>query len=251
MKKLDRIYSIIMFVLSILGMLFIIVNSLIGNTPIFGNLNHLPIFSKLKIYGFTIDLLLLCFFGFFAAFILLKKLRTNNKTTKSPYTQYLEKRLKELDNLLEQARNNSTPSPKNNKRDIIASMLDTTMGIDEYFTISKRQAKVSFYFSIVSSSVGLLFLLASIVMAMMMDNITAPIVSAISAAIAELIAGTVFWIHNKSALQLNHYYDALHENEKFLAAINLVGEISEIKKDDILIEIINKQFSIQKNTEGN
>ena len=63
-----------------------------------------------------------------------------------------------------------------------------------------------------------------------------------SGSISELISGTVFWVHNKSALQLNHYYDALHENEKFLSAVNIADKLSPEKKEEVLIEIIHKQI---------
>ena len=56
----------------------------------------------------------------------------------------------------------------------------------------------------------------------------------------------VLWIHNKSALQLNYYYDALHENEKFLSAINMADKLSKEKKEEMYIEIIRKQIAFHE-----
>ena len=71
-------------------------------------------------------------------------------------------------------------------------------------------------------------------------------IGVISGAITELIAGTIFWLHNKSALQLNHYYDALHENEKVLLAINLTNTLSSEERESMCKEIIRTQIYKQK-----
>lgn len=75
-----------------------------------------------------------------------------------------------------------------------------------------------------------------------LKNVSVSVISLISGSISELISGTVFWVHNKSALQLNHYYDALHENEKFLSAVNTADKLSDEKREEILMEIIYKQI---------
>lgn len=76
-----------------------------------------------------------------------------------------------------------------------------------------------------------------------LKNIAVSVISLVSGSISELISGTIFWVHNKSALQLNHYYDALHENEKFLSAIKIADKLSDEKREEVLIEIIHKQIS--------
>ena len=82
-------------------------------------------------------------------------------------------------------------------------------------------------------------------------NLGISIIAALSGAITEIISGVVLWIHNKSALQLNYYYDSLHENEKFLSAVNIADKLSEEKKEDMYIEIIRKQIDIRtKEKEG-
>ena len=70
------------------------------------------------------------------------------------------------------------------------------------------------------------------------DDMQFAIIGIVGETITELIAGIVLVIHNKSALQLNYYYDALHENEKFLSAINLVDKLEDTEKTQMYIEVI-------------
>lgn len=138
---------------------------------------------------------------------------------------------------------------KDNKRDIIALMLKNNDEITEYFTISKSQAKSSYWFSIVSCVIGILMLGLAIYGAVAIENIQLTIIGTVSGAIIEVISGTVLWIHNKSALQLNHYYNALHENEKFLSAINIADKLSADTREEMYKEIIRKQIEIQNKSE--
>ena len=128
------------------------------------------------------------------------------------------------------------------EENIIVLMLKNFKESKEYFSISKNQAKSSFRLSVASCAIGMMLLVASAVLALLIERIEPAIITVISGAIAELIAATVFWVHNKSALQLNHYYDALHENEQFLSAVNVVDKISEDKRDEVYTEIIRSQI---------
>ena len=132
---------------------------------------------------------------------------------------------------------------KDNKRDIIALMLKNNDETTEYFTISKKHAKSSYWFSIVSCIVGILMLGLAIYGATA-NMLQLTIIGTVSGAVTEVISGTVLWIHNKSALQLNHYYNALHENEKFLSAINIADKLSDNKREEMYIEIIRKQIEV-------
>lgn len=132
---------------------------------------------------------------------------------------------------------------KNDKKDIIALMLKNNDEITDYFKISKTQAKSSFWFSVISCIVGLMALVVGIYGIVILKDVSVSVISLISGSISELISGTVFWVHNKSALQLNHYYDALHENEKFLSAVNIADKLSAEKREEVLVEIIHKQIN--------
>lgn len=135
--------------------------------------------------------------------------------------------------------------------DILAEMLKNHIEIQEYFKISKIQSKFSFYFSIVSSVVGFIVVIIAASGIVIFKSLGISIIAAVSGALTEIISGIVLWIHNKSALQLNYYYDSLHENEKFLSAVNIADKLSEEKKEDMYIEIIRKQIDIQSRDKVN
>lgn len=134
----------------------------------------------------------------------------------------------------------------NDKRDIIALMLNNNDEIREYFTISKQHAKTSYWLSVFASIIGLFMLCIAIYAILGTKDSGVAIVGITSGAVTELVAGVVLWIHNKSAMQLNYYYDALHENEKFLAAINMADKLDEETRKEMYIEIIRKQIEINR-----
>ena len=138
-----------------------------------------------------------------------------------------------------------------NGSDILAEMFKNHIEIKEYFKISKNQSKFSFYFSIVSSVVGIIVVIIAASGMIIFKSLGISIIAAVSGAITEIISGIVLWIHNKSALQLNYYYDSLHENEKFLSAVNIADKLSEEKKEDMYIEIIRKQIDIRSKDKEN
>lgn len=131
-----------------------------------------------------------------------------------------------------------------NKKDIIALMLKNNDEITEYFTISKKQVKSSFLLSVIASIIGIIIMGATMYGTIVLDNLQLGIIGLISGAIVEVLSGTVFWIHNKSTLQLNHYYDALHQNEKFLSAVNVADKLSDENREEMYMEIIRKQIDI-------
>lgn len=119
-------------------------------------------------------------------------------------------------------------------------------GSTEYFAISKLHAQIAFYFSIVTCLMGIVLLIIGSTQALADKSFEVAIVPMIGAAIAEFIAATVFWVHNKSAQQLNRYYDSLHEIEVFLSSIYVVDLISKGKQDEAYAKILDELFNIQK-----
>ena len=106
--------------------------------------------------------------------------------------------------------------------------IDNIKGSKDYFKISKYHAKFSFGFSIVACAVGLLLLAAAVILVIARQDYQVAIVPAVGAALANFIAATVFWVHRKSAEQLNRYYDSLHEVEVFLSSAKIIEKITEL-----------------------
>ena len=184
----------------------------------------------------------------------------HEKYSENRYERYLLERIDEKLNIIKNPKIEKTEKESDdtknseellNGSDILAEMLKNHIEIKEYFRISKNQSRFSFYFSIVSSVAGIIVVIIAAAGIVIFENLGISIIAAVSGAITEVISGIVLWIHNKSALQLNYYYDSLHENEKFLSAVNIADKLSEEKKEDMYIEIIRKQIDIQSKDKGN
>ena len=163
------------------------------------------------------------------------------KKRQSDYVEYLKRKIEFYEDL-ENNEGNNEAAPVSDKNDIYAAMMNNNNEINEYFTISKSQAKVSYLVSILSCLLGFLLFAISVYTALTKGDKEVIFLNAISGAITEVIAGTVLVVYIKSAKQLNHYYNALHENEKVLLAINLADRIGKDKKDEVYMEIIRKQI---------
>lgn len=136
--------------------------------------------------------------------------------------------------------------------DIFAEMLKNYNETREYFKISKFQSKFSFFVSVFSAIAGFIILAVAIYGIIDNEHLEVSIIAAVSGAITEIASVVVLGIHNKSALQLNYYYDALHENEKLLSAINMADKLNADKREEMYMEIIRKQIDIQpQNREDN
>lgn len=182
------------------------------------------------------------------------------KYSENRYSKYLLERIDEKLNSIKNQQNEKDEGKSKdaisseellNGSDILAEMLKNHIEIQEYFQISKKQSKFSFYFSISSSVVGIIVVIIAALGIVIFKNPGISIIAAVGGAITEIISGIVLWIHNKSALQLNYYYDSLHENEKFLSALNIADKLSEDKREDMYIEIIRKQIDIQPKDRDN
>jgi hypothetical protein len=75
------------------------------------------------------------------------------------------------------------------------------------------------------------------------------LIPAVGGVITELVAGTALAVYRNSLAQLNHYHKALHEDERFLSSVNLLGKFSAVEaQDDMLWEIVRSE--IQMNLYG-
>ena len=224
-------------------------------------------FSRLSLQRVYPEFDLICFYILTATALLnlivtaIAAIDTQKKDIDNPreffsenrYEMYLLERMDEKLNIIKNAKseavkeNNTAEKSEDilNGSDILAEMLKNHIEIKEYFKISKIQSKFSFRFSIISSVCGIIVVIIATLGIVIFRKIEFSIIAAVSGAITEIISGIVLWIHNKSALQLNYYYDSLHENEKFLSAVNIADKLSEKKKEDMYIEIIRKQIDIQ------
>jgi len=134
-----------------------------------------------------------------------------------------------------------------NDLEIFRIQIDNLRGSTDYFRISKRHANASFIISVIACFVGLGLLTVAAVFAIQREDFRVAIVPAIGGAVANFIAATVFWVHNKSAQQLNRYYDSLHEIEVFLSSTKIIDKISTADNRDAAYQkVLDELFNIQK-----
>lgn len=115
--------------------------------------------------------------------------------------------------------------------------------IREFYSLSKAMAKKSFVLAVTMCVLGFGIILLTI-FALFFTDITfmESIVPVIGGSVVEVIAGTSLIVYKKSLEQLNQYYEALHNNERYLSLVNLVDKLTDDKKDETYINIINSQL---------
>lgn len=130
--------------------------------------------------------------------------------------------------------------------DALGRMLINLEDIKEFYTWSQRQAKQSFFLAVGLCIFGFALIVASVVLIVVLNSgYEVAIVSTIGGVTTELIAGTALVVYKNSLSQLNHYHKALHEDERFLSSVNLLGKFSTVEaQDDMLREIIRSEIQI-------
>lgn len=140
--------------------------------------------------------------------------------------------------------------PENSKeKDILELMLANMRELKEYYELSKSHARNAFTLAVTMCILG--FILFSMAITVGGIGEHSSWVVSIGGVIIELIAGTSLLVYKNSLTQLNRYYNALHENERFLSMVNLVNKISQEKQDDVYIKIIENQILISSKNEIN
>lgn len=144
----------------------------------------------------------------------------------------------------------SESEDKKNEIDALGRMLINLEDIKEFYTWSQKQAKASFVLAVSMCISGFALMIASIVLPIAFRlSFQMSIIPAVGGVITELIAGTALVVYRNSLSQLNHYHKALHEDERFLSSVNLLGKFSTVEaQDDMLREIIRSE--IQMNLAG-
>lgn len=139
---------------------------------------------------------------------------------------------------------------KKKEIDALGRMMINLEDIKEFYTWSQKQAKASFILAVSMCISGFVLMIAAVMLPVVFRlSFEMSIIPAIGGVITELIAGTALVVYRNSLSQLNHYHKALHEDERFLSSVNLLGKFSTVEaQDDMLREIIRSE--IQMNLVG-
>ncbi|MCM1539336.1 MAG: hypothetical protein NC254_13180 [bacterium] len=114
-----------------------------------------------------------------------------------------------------------------------------------YYKLSKRMVGLSFVLSVFLcvSGFGLIAVpvISSYAAGMELVQVSAPIIGGI---VVEIVAGISLLVYKKSLEQIERYYEDLHNNEKFLTSIQIIGQLSDNKKDEIYGKIMEDQLGL-------
>lgn len=131
--------------------------------------------------------------------------------------------------------------------DILGLMLHNLKEIEEFYVLTKEQAKKSFHLSVGMCIAGfILFAGASVLSLVWKENLFA-LLTALGGVVVEIIAGTSLLVYRKSLEQLNYYYSSLHNNERFLSLINISSKTA--CKDELLTQIVLSELERLKQTD--
>ena len=132
------------------------------------------------------------------------------------------------------------------RMDALERMLVNLEDIKQYYTWSQDQARSAFRLAEVLCVVGFLFLAAAAFLPLILGGgWETSIVPTVGGAVTELVAGTALFVYKSSVEQLNHYHDALHEDERFLSGVSLVDRFSTPERqDEILTEIVRSELAM-------
>lgn len=144
------------------------------------------------------------------------------------------------------------PGDKEKKAEIdaLGRMLINLEDIKAFYTWSQKQAKASFVLAVTMCVAGFVLMMIAVLLPVIFRlDFQTSIIPASGGVITELIAGTALVVYRNSLEQLNHYHKALHEDERFLSSVNLLGTFSTTEaRDEMLREIIRSE--IQMNLES-
>ena len=147
-----------------------------------------------------------------------------------------------------QDRNNKSGNEETKKEiDALGRMMINLEDIKEFYTWSQKQAKASFILAVSMCISGFVFLMVAAILLPVVFRLSfqMSIIPAVGGVITEVIAGTALVVYRNSLSQLNHYHKALHEDERFLSSVNLLGKFSTVEaQDDMLREIIRSEIQM-------
>jgi hypothetical protein len=113
-----------------------------------------------------------------------------------------------------------------------------------YYGTALGQAQRSFTWALVAAGVGLAFLLAAVVFLLVTPFQPVAVVSVISGALVEVIAGVNFILYSKTTAQLAAYHNRLDQTQRFLLANSicesLEGEVKNTTRAALVAKIANQ-----------
>lgn len=243
-EKNSRTVSMIILTIAIemFAVLFVFLSFQESTANIFhaGNDNFFPLMLEIMSVMLAIVALFTSYFS-----IMKKRWQEDDEEELESYSRRLKQAVISRDTKEEQQN-----SDGKKEVDALGRMMINLEDIKEFYTWSQKQAKAAFVLAVSMCVLGFgLIIIACALPVAFKLSYQISIIPAIGGVITELIAGTALVVYRSSLAQLNHYHKALHEDERFLSSVNLLGKFTEDEmRDNMLQEIIRSE--IQMNLDG-
>jgi hypothetical protein len=139
---------------------------------------------------------------------------------------------------------------KDNEKQRHSQYFDSLVGInirnlEEYYELVKKSNKSSFYISMSMSIIGILLIIGGLIVGYFVDEVRniSYLVSS-SGIVIELITALLFYLYNKSVIQLKDYHDSLLDVQNILLSFKL---IDDIKGEENRLEIMKSMIEFLTN----
>lgn len=117
--------------------------------------------------------------------------------------------------------------------------------LSNYYNNALNQSKQSFKLALIVACFGFIFFIAAIIMInYKQDNLS--YIPIIGGALIELIAGTLFFLYNKSKEQLAEFFYRLDNTQRFLIANSICEGLNDENKQKARSILIEKISEIKK-----
>ena len=239
-EKNSRTVSMIILTIAIeiFAVLFVFLSFQESTANIFhaGNDNFFPLMLEIMSVMLAIVALFTSYFS-----IMKKRWQEDGEEELESYSRRLKQAVIPRDTKEEQQN-----SAGKKEVDALGRMMINLEDIKEFYTWSQKQAKASFILAVSMCISGFVLMVVAILLPVVFRlSFQMSIIPAVGGAITEVIAGTALIVYRNSLSQLNHYHKALHEDERFLSSVNLLGKFSTVEaRDDMLREIIRSEIQM-------
>jgi hypothetical protein len=122
-----------------------------------------------------------------------------------------------------------------NIQQVAASQLEIT---NRYYQSVLVQAQQSFRSALAAAGIGLTFFLAAIAFLLVGRQDDVSVISMLSGALVEVIAGINFWLYGRTTKQLDAYHARLERTQRFLLANSMAENLDDQTKQRARAELV-------------
>jgi flagellar motor component MotA len=119
--------------------------------------------------------------------------------------------------------------------------------LTKYYENGLSQAKASFNWAITMAIVGFIGYITAIILFINNIDKTGALVSTIGASLTQFLAGSLFWIYQKTLTQLNNYNSQMNNIQNYLLANSFIESLEGNAKELARMDLIKRVANISEN----